>query len=97
MITVTRYDSGDTYARHLLVKLGRFKLDLAIVALDDEGCDQRLGRAVVSWGDSNRMFEAGVDRDHTIDYRTGNVATTRWHPTARTYAWSWATREGVRL
>lgn len=97
MLTFTRYDSGDTFARHLIARIGRLKVDLAIVALDDEGMDQRLVRCIVSWGDANRMFEAGVDRDHTIDYRTGNVATTRWHPTARTYAWSWATREGGRL
>jgi len=97
MLTLTRYDSGDTYARHLIIKLGPIKADLSIVALDDEGCDHKLARAVLSWGDSNRLLEAGVVRDHTINYDTGAVTTTRWHPTARTYAWSWAGREGRPL
>lgn len=97
MLTFDSYTSGDTYARHVIVRLGRLKVDLAIVALDDEGMDQRLARAVLSWGDWNRLIEAGVDRDHTINYDTGAVTTTRWHPTGRTYAWSWAGREGAPL
>lgn len=93
MFKITKYDSGDTYARHLIVKLGKFKADFSIVALEDEGCDNKLGRAILSWGDNNRLFEAGITRDHYMLINQ-TFYTTHWYPTAKTYAWSWAGREG---
>lgn len=52
MISFTRYDSCDTFARHMIVA-GR--VDFSIVSLQDEGCDSKLARIIVKLGETHCM------------------------------------------
>ena len=86
MITLRRVDQYDTFARHLLVDLAGIKIDLAVVATLDEGCDRKLLGATINWGKGLSSVFAGVVKDYRID------GTSRgWRPHFRAFTHLWKT------
>ena len=67
MFRTDSYTSHDTYARHLILTLFGREIDLSIVALEDEGCDNKMVRLMFFKRGNDlpvRVMEAGITRDH---------------------------------